>query len=124
MLTKEECEEALNGLWFGKLNGYHTLKQLINEHFELKKDYDYLNLKVIEQNMREMNYLIDRNNPPLKFEWFRNKDNYYKPFYDSKEKEWHIFTTKVLNHERFLVDYSLKHMEFEENRFFLKEVKE
>jgi hypothetical protein len=51
MLTKEVCEKALDEMWFGKLNGYHTLKQLIKEHFESR----------IEST-------LSRDNPPLKFE--------------------------------------------------------
>lgn len=38
---------------------YEKLEQLINEYFELKERYDLLNLKVIEQNIREMNYLYE-----------------------------------------------------------------
>lgn len=46
MLTKNECAKALNGLYFSDGSGgrddefYNVLMELINEHFELKREYE------------------------------------------------------------------------------------
>lgn len=118
MLTKEKCENALNNILCnigvarsdyrtsGKAKeDYHTLKSLIEEHFD---------------------------NPPLKFEELKEGmwvwDNKYKYYFecnpristDMTECVWYesFWYNTGEGYDEFYEDY----IEFEENRFYRKEV--
>jgi hypothetical protein len=120
MLTKEKCENALDNIICnigvarsdyrksGKAKeDYHTLKSLIEEHFS---------------------------NPPLKFEELKEGmwvwDNKYKYYFecnpristDMTECVWYesFWYNTGEGYDEFYEDY----IEFEENRFYRKQVKE
>ncbi|MEG0365546.1 MAG: hypothetical protein RR585_01830 [Coprobacillus sp.] len=118
-LTKEECLSAKNrlrGLAYSSCdckeeNIYevnerdNVLEQLIYEHFD---------------------------NPPLKFEEFESL--LWKPIYDKFKKQWYLLISRgTVKHNKKVVKKVLSFreiggnyldVEFEENRFFLKEVKD
>lgn len=58
VLTKEECVKALNALYFADGSDgrddecYNVLMELINEHFELKREYEAV--KAAEKFCREV----------------------------------------------------------------------
>lgn len=108
MLTKEKCERALGDILCnigvarsdyrksGKAKeDYHTLKSLIEEHFS---------------------------NPPLKFEELKERETYYHIYYG-----W-ISIRSISDCECILINTlnsdGYKQIEFEENRFYRKQVKE
>lgn len=93
ILCGTENDENLEPTPFNELfkEELECFEQIINEHFELKEHYDYLNLKVIEQNMIEMNYLLDRSNQPLKFEDFIEDMDTIEHIYCNHEHEEHDF---------------------------------
>ena len=99
MLTKEECLEAYNNLYDGSYDTGH----------DFKVDYD-----VIKQLINE-----HFDNPPLKFEELHDKmwvwDNKYKEYC------YIYFIAGVYPHRKYIDNCESK---FEENRFYLKEVKE
>ena len=101
MLTKEDCLEAYNNLYDGSYDvghdfqvDYDVVKKLINEHFD---------------------------NPPLKFEELHDKmwvwDNKYKEYC------YIYFIAGVYPHRKY-IDNCESDSKFEENRFYLREVKE
>jgi hypothetical protein len=111
MLTKEECENALTNILCnigvarsdyrtsGKAKeDYHTLKSLIEEHFD---------------------------NPPLEFEeleegmWIWDNKRKVKLLIAYCYSEDDMGYYNLSNPE----DYKYVHIEFEENRFYRKEVK-
>ena len=108
MLTKEECEKALDSL------RVFSLQNLNANLKEVTKSND-----VIEQLTKE-----HFDNPPLKFEELK----LYIPFWDKKENEWCYFTT--LNNNGSGVKISINEFPyiqafiFEENRFYRKQVEE
>ena len=142
MLTKEECEEALfrfirpyrasvkiqnayydiNGEDKSIEDDSDVLYQLINEHFELVKENEELKNQLVEIESRLSRVSTQENsNPPLKFEEL--KPNMW--VWDNKYKEY--IKLSIINNilyygndeEYRFCDY----IEFEENRFYLKEVK-
>ena len=130
MLTKEECLEAYNNLYDGSYDvghdfqiDYDVIKQLINEHFELVKENEELKnqLGEIESSLSRVS-TQEKSNPPLKFEELHDKmwvwDNKYKQYIKLR------IINNILyygNDEEYrFCDY----IEFEENRFYLREVKE
>lgn len=151
-LTEEECEKAveevcklcheINKLRYGQEalgcafqsfdNDYcdkvKIFKQLIKEHFELVEKYNEIDKENIEQKKRIVFWKDDlcgrcklKSNPPLKFEelhenmWvWDNKDKYYFKI-DTKSEEKNKLTTIMCG--------QLIRIFFEENRFYLREVK-
>lgn len=112
MLTKEECEKALEHLekcyWvqdnsYGAMNG-------------VRKDLDILN-KLIHEHF---------SNPPLKFEelkegmWVWDNKRKVKLLIAYCYSEYDMGYYNLSNPE----DYKYIHIEFEENRFYRKEVQE
>ena len=123
MLTKEKCTFALAGL-YSAANGQHDeenkniLQQLINEYFD---------------------------NQPLSLEWFKDEANFNTWIWDNKFKIWvhfikyseHcymqirclIYSKYDLYIKKDNLCYTVKRkaklpgFEFEEGRFFLKEMK-
>ena len=104
MLTKEECENALDNILCnigvarsdyrtsGKAReDYHTLKSLIEEHFD---------------------------NPPLKFEQIE----ICKWYWDNKICDW--IKIELIIEDKKLLCCDGFHRRFEENRFYRKEVQE
>lgn len=132
MLTKEECELALSLMCKGKkskyihgdgITAYGVISQLINEYFELVKENEELKnqLGEIESSLSRVS-TQEKSNPPLKFEEL--KPNMW--VWDNKEKEYIKLRVinKILyygNDEEYRVGDYIK---FEENRFYLREVKE
>lgn len=109
MLTKEECEEALNSL-------YKVADKLVLNHNIFIGSYDILK-KLIQEHF---------SNPPLKFEeleedmWVWDNKRKVKLLIAYCYSEDDIGYYNFSNPE----DYKYIHIEFEENRFYRKEVQE
>lgn len=130
-LTKDMCEaaiykikKALDELEYDELhNDYEVLNQLVKKHFKLVFEY--------KDCRRELDIFYEllkmMINQPLKFEelnegmwlWDNEKKRYMKVYDISyAEKSFNV------NGEWFFDDLYLDSFEFEENRFYRKEVKE
>ena len=105
MLTKEECLDALNNLRANSelvscctMNRVKVLKQLINEHFD---------------------------NPPLTLDEI--KASLGTPIWDNEYKGWIVVVFKDFSFDELMVHcYGQERdwdFEYEENRFYRKEVK-
>lgn len=112
MLTKEKCENALGNILFnvgvarsdyrksGKAReDYHTLKSLIEEHFD---------------------------NPPLKFDELEEGMFVWDDKRKVKLLIAYCYSEDDMGYYNFSnpEDYKYIHIEFEENRFYRKEVQE
>jgi hypothetical protein len=120
MLTKEKCEEALEH--FEKCYWYQDCSY--GAMSRVRKDLDILN-KLIHEHF---------SNPPLKFEELKEGmwvwDNKYKYYFqcnpristDMAECVWYesFWYNTGEEYDEFYEDY----IEFEENRFYRKEVQE
>lgn len=111
MLNKEECLEVLETLKNVTCMGKNVYGSIVNHPYDKSVD-------CFEQLINE-----HFDNPPLKFEDL--KDNMV--IWDNKEKMfiklWHIKWCDKWQYDVFGIDIT-EELEFEENRFFLKEVKE
>lgn len=123
MLTKEKCKRALRELKMAnnypmskyndsRLIDFHliTFEQLIEEHFN--------NMDYATSLQNEIEKL--KSNTPLKFEELKENmwvwDNDYKLY---------CLIDRIYSFNKFSVNYHFNTMQqFEENRFYLKEVKE
>ena len=107
MLTKEECEKALNSL-------YKVADKLVLDHNIFIGSYDILK-KLIQ---------VHFDNPPLKFEelkegmWVWDNKRKVKLLIAYCYSEDDMGYYNLSNPE----DYKYIHIEFEENRFYRKEV--
>ena len=103
MLTKQECEKALNSL-------YKVADKLVLDHNIFIGSYDILN-KLIHEHF---------DNPPLKFEELQERETYYHIYYG-----W-ILIRSISDCECILINTlnsdGYEQIEFEENRFYRKEV--
>ena len=126
MLNREECDNALTRLlrpYFAKVdvqNVYHS----INEGHSIEDDSNLLTLLIME-------YF---DNPPLKFEELKEGmwvwDNKYKYYFECNPRistdmakcVWYesFWYNTGEGYDEFYEDY----IEFEENRFYRKEVQE
>lgn len=101
MLTKEECELALEEYDFRSERPlpyeYNLLRRLINEHFD---------------------------NPPLTLDEI--KASLGTPIWDNEYKEWIVFVFKDFSFDKLMVHcYGQERdwdFEYEENRFYRKQV--
>lgn len=117
MLAKEECEKALDSI-------YKVADKLVLNHNIFIGSYDILN-KLIHEHF---------DNPPLKFEELKEGmwiwDNKYKYYFecnpristDMAECVWYesFWYSTGEGYDEFYEDY----IEFEENRFYRKQVEE
>lgn len=109
MLTEKECEKALNSL-------YKVADKLVLDHNIFIGSYDILK-KLIQEHF---------SNPPLKFEeleedmWVWDNKRKVKLLIAYCYSEDDIGYYNFSNPE----DYKYIHIEFEENRFYRKEVQE
>ena len=154
MLTKEECSEAYNNLYDGSYDAghdfqvdYDVLYQLINEHFDNLPKIEWLKKAMgedayeicfkdkksvaewykramwhvykVNELSKELKQLKD--NPPLKFEELHDK----MWVWDNKYKEYCFiyFIAGKYPHRKY-IDNCESDGAFEENRFYLREVKE
>ena len=105
MLTKEECEKALNSL-------YKVADKLVLDHNIFIGSYDILK-KLIQ---------VHFDNPPLKFEELQERETYYHIYYG-----W-ISIRSISDCECILINTlnsdGYKQIEFEEDCFYRKEVQE
>lgn len=105
LFTKEECEKALNSL-------YKVADKLVLNHNIFIGSYDIL------KNLIEEHF----SNPPLKFEELQERETYYHIYYG-----W-ISIRSISDCECILINTlnsdGYKQIEFEENRFYRKQVEE
>ena len=114
MLNREECDNALTRLlrpYFAKVdvqNVYHD----INRGHSIDEDSNLLTLLIMEHF----------SNPPLKFEELQERETYYHIYYG-----W-ILIRSISDCECILINTlnsdGYEQIEFEENRFYRKEVQE
>jgi hypothetical protein len=124
MLTKEECENSLINLCSSnsKVEDRKVFKQLIHEHFELVDKYNELE----KQHMKLLSQWGKSDNPPLKLEELENGEWYWceeygwclMNFYEDLDGKIHFEAITVMNDK---IDLSF---DFEENRFYRKQVKD
>ena len=132
-ITRKQCEEALKlaerceywyyEYWdkFGETEEYQVLEQVVKTYFELLNEY-----KGCRRELEAIYEMIG--NPSLKFEELK-EDMWV---WDNKEKEWltiqKILTKKdcqYLYHDENKKVFMTYHaVEFEEGRFFRKQVEE
>lgn len=112
-LTKEECLEALDNLKVPTDNWDSNDLQLAENNEEPIEYYEQESIDLLEQ-------LINKHfdNPPLKFEELEVG----KWYWDNFQKEW--FKLYELRRNCFLKTYWSIPTEFEENRFYRKQVEE
>ena len=112
MLTKEECEEALRDIEFNLPRSYKYFEYGFFERCA------YVNQIEILKNLIYEHF----NNPPLKFEELQERETYYHIYYG-----W-ISIRSISDCECILINTlnsdGYKQIEFEENRFYRKEVQE
>ena len=132
MLTKEECEKALNCL------ADDDKMDELAQNFSMDDDYvSHANYEIARKwCYDQLKQCIDEHfsNPPLEFEELKenmwvwdNKDKYYfqcnpRISTDMAECVWYgsFWYNTGEGHDEFYEDY----IEFEENRFYRKEVQE
>lgn len=111
MLTKEECEKALNSL-------YKVADKLVLDHNIFIGSYDILK-KLIQ---------VHFSNPPLKFEELKEGmwvwDNNWNQYFEICEIYPKTKEFDVLIHQNRINQLRYEPMKFEENRFYRKEVQE
>ena len=110
MLTEKECKEALNGIYILALSCREEVYERRSNY--LKQRYDLIK-KLIEEHF---------SNPPLKFEELQERETYYHIYYG-----W-ISIRSISDCECILINTlnsdGYKQIEFEEDCFYRKQVKE